>query len=177
MVTYQLSQRDFLDLHIAHRNRSVLAKWSFRLILSIAFIFLGLGLVSVAVRPNSQNLSGLVPMFAIPIMWAVLMWGSPWWAARNQFSKQSVAHGPRTMRLDSTGVHWRDEGSVFTLFVAPRASISSRNAHSHSIKWPRSEILLRKISCLARRQLTTRKSVHGPGFAGNDNSGCAPRDG
>ena len=112
-----------------------------------------------------------------PIMWAVLMWGSPWWAARNQFSKQSVAHGPRTMRLDSTGVHWRDEGSIFTLFVAPRASISSRNAHSHSIKWPRSEILLRKISCLARRQLTTRKSVHGPGFAGNDNSGCAPRDG
>ena len=95
----------------------------------------------------------------------VLMWGSPWWAARNQFSKQSVAHGPRTMRLDSTGVHWRDEGSVFTLFVAPRASISSRNAHSHSIKWPRSEILLRKISCLARRQLTTRKSVHGPGFS------------
>jgi hypothetical protein len=109
-VTYELTQRDFFDSFIAHRNRSALAKWSFRLIVSIVFTFLGIGLISLAVRPNSQNLSALVPIFAIAAMWVALMWASPWWAARNQFSKQPSAKGSRTMLLDGTGVHWRWNG-------------------------------------------------------------------
>jgi YcxB-like protein len=38
------------------------------------------------------------------------MWGSPWWAARNQFLKQPAAQGPRKVLLDLSGVHWRWNG-------------------------------------------------------------------
>lgn len=109
-VTYELTQRDFFDSLIAHRNRSPLAKWSFRLIVLIVFTFMGIGLISLALRPNFQNLSALGPLVAVAIMWSALMWASPWWAARNQFSKQPAAQGPRTMMLDSSGVHWRWNG-------------------------------------------------------------------
>ncbi|PYV50635.1 MAG: hypothetical protein DMG92_07000, partial [Acidobacteria bacterium] len=87
-VTYELTQRDFFDSFIAHRNRSALVKWAYRLIVATVFIFAGAGLIFLTVRPNSQLLSNLIPGFALAVMWGALMWASPWWAARNQFSKQ-----------------------------------------------------------------------------------------
>lgn len=109
-VTYELTQRDFFDSLLAHRNRSTFAKWSFRVAASIVFIFAGLGLVLLTIRPDAKSLANLAPVFALAAIWAALLWGSPWWAARNQFSKQPAAQGPRTMLLDSGGVHWRWSG-------------------------------------------------------------------
>jgi hypothetical protein len=109
-VTYELTQRDFFDSFVAHRNKSTFAKWSFRIAAAIAFLFVGVGLVLLAVRPNAQSLTNIAPLFVLAVMWSVLLWASPWWAARNQFSKQPAAQGPRTMLLDSSGVHWRWNG-------------------------------------------------------------------
>jgi len=109
-VTYELTQRDFFDSFIAHRNRSALVKWAYRLIVATVFIFAGAGLIFLTVHPHSQLLSNLIPVFALAVMWGALMWASPWWAARNQFSKQPGAHGSRTILLDSGGVHWRWNG-------------------------------------------------------------------
>ncbi len=109
-VTYELTQRDFFDSYIAHRNRSPFTRWIYRLIVTVVFTFAGGGLVLLVVRPNSQLLSNLVPVFALAVMWGYLMWASPWWTARHQFSKQPAAQGPRTILLDSSGVHWRWNG-------------------------------------------------------------------
>ena len=109
-VTYELTQRDFFDSLIAHRNRSAFAKWTFRLIVSIVLIFAAGGLVSVAVHRDTQTLSTFAPLFGLAVIWGALMWGSPWWAARNQFLKQPAAQGPRRMLVDSAGVHWRWNG-------------------------------------------------------------------
>ncbi len=109
-VTYELTQRDFFDSLVAHRNRSTFARWSFRLAASIVVIFVGLGLVLLAIRPDAKSLTNLAPLFAMAVVWSILIWASPWWAARNQFSKQPAAQGPRTVLLDSGGVHWRWNG-------------------------------------------------------------------
>jgi DNA-binding transcriptional LysR family regulator len=109
-VTYELTQRDFFDSFIAHRNRSAFSKWTFRIAVAIVFIFAGGGLALLVVRPNTQTLSNLAPLFAMAVMCGALMWAFPWWAARNQFLKQPAAQGRRTMLLDSSGVHWRWNG-------------------------------------------------------------------
>jgi hypothetical protein len=110
-VTYELTQRDFFDSLIAHRNRNAFAKWGLRLLLSIVFLFAGLGLISLAVVPNkAQAFSGFAPPFALAAMWAAVIWAAPWWAARKQFSKQPSAHGPKTVLVDAVGVHWRWDG-------------------------------------------------------------------
>lgn|GEM_PF-770499 len=109
-VTYELKQKDFFDSLIAFRNRSVFVKWAYRLMVGIVFLSAGGGLVLLAVRPSSQLLSNLVPALALAVMWGGLMWASPWWSARNQFFNQPGAQGPRTMTVDSSGLHWRWNG-------------------------------------------------------------------
>src|SRR5262245_34073634 len=109
-VTYELTQRDFFDSFIAHRNRSAFAKWTFRSIVAVVLILASAGLGSLAVHPNTQTLSSLAPLFGLAVMWLDLMWGSPWGAARNQFLKQPAAQGPKKILLDSAGVYWRWNG-------------------------------------------------------------------
>lgn len=109
-VTYELTPRDFFDSLIAHRNRSALVKWSFRVIVSVVCLLAVLGLLQLALRPTAQTLSTFGPIFALALMWVALLWASPWWSSRKQFSKQPGAQGPRTMVLDAAGVHWRWNG-------------------------------------------------------------------
>jgi YcxB-like protein len=109
-VTYELTQRDFLDSFIAHRNRSKFRKWSFRILVSAILVVVGVGLIAVAVQPNRQALASFGPLVVLGVMWVALMWVTPWWAARRQFSKQPSAQGPRTVLLDAEGIHWRWSG-------------------------------------------------------------------
>src|SRR5439155_17020319 len=110
--------------------------------------------------------------------WAVLMWGSLWWAARNQFSKQSVAHGPRTMRLDVRGFTGETKDQ-FLLYSSPRVLQYRPETRIDT----RSNGRAPKSCCgkspawhgVSSRQENRSTDL---GFlAGNDNSGCAPRDG
>ncbi len=109
-ITYELTQKDFFHCFVAHRNRSFFAKWSFRIVISIVFALAGAGLFLLVLQPSFQVLSNLAPLLGLAALWAVLMWASPWWMARTQFLKQPAAHGPRTLLLDSAGVHWRWDG-------------------------------------------------------------------
>ncbi len=109
-VTYELTQRDFFDSLIAHRNRSDFARWAFRLIVSVVCLLVGVGLLQFASHPKAETLSTFGPLFALAIMWVALLWVSPWLSARKQFSRQPGAQGPRTMVLDAAGVHWRWNG-------------------------------------------------------------------
>lgn len=109
-VTYELNQKEFYDAFISHRNRSAFSKWFFRILVSMVFLFLGVGLVMLVVHPDASTLSSLVPIIGVAAFWAAILWAAPWWGARLQFNKQPAAQGPRTMFLDSGGVHWRWNG-------------------------------------------------------------------
>lgn len=106
-VTYALTQHDFFDSIIAIRNRKKWAKWVFRLSLPV----LGLLIVfSLLTSPRSQLLSNLAPLVFFVLLWAFMLWGSPWWLARTQFVKQPSAQGERTASFDSNGVKWQWDG-------------------------------------------------------------------
>jgi hypothetical protein len=109
-VTYELTQRDFFDSFIAHRNSSVLRKWFFRIIVLTVFAFLAIGLLGAILRPYPKVWSDLTPLFFLAGFWVLLMWASPWWAARNQFLKQPGAQGPRAMLRNNSGIHWQWNG-------------------------------------------------------------------
>jgi len=109
-VTYELTQKDFVDSLIAHRNRSALRKWSLRLLVSIVFLLVGVGLFAYAVHPNNQILSNFLPLLLLAAFWTLFFWFGPRWAARKQFSKQPGAQGPKTVLLDADGIHWRWSG-------------------------------------------------------------------
>src|SRR5690348_14351856 len=112
-VTYELRQRDFFDAFIAHRNRNAFAKWMFRGIVTIVFVLAGAGLFALVFRHDRESASNVAPIVGLAFMWAALMWVSPWWMAKNQFTKQPAAKGPQTLLLDDAGLHWRwDTGSA-----------------------------------------------------------------
>jgi hypothetical protein len=109
-VTYELTQKDFLDSFIAHRNRSALRKWSLRLVVGIVFVFAAVGLLALVVRPNPQSLLNFGPALALAAGWTILFWATPRLAARKQFTKQPGAQGQKTLLLDPLGLHWRWNG-------------------------------------------------------------------
>ena len=68
----------------------------------------GAGLFLLLFHGGSTKYSA-TPPFVIAILWILVLWGGPWWAARVQYTKQPSAQGPRTMTLDDSGVHLRWE--------------------------------------------------------------------
>ena len=108
-LTYELTQKDFYHSFLAHRGRSAISKWTFRLLVGLIFLLPAFGLVALATGHESK-LANVIPLFALAAFWAVFIWGSPWWVARNQFLQQPAAKGSRKMTLDDSGVHWRWEG-------------------------------------------------------------------
>jgi YcxB-like protein len=106
-ITYSLTQHDFFDSTIAIRNRKRWAKWVFRASLPV----LGLLIVfSLFTSPASKLVSNLAPLLFFILLWAFLLWGSPWWLARTQFLKQPSAQGQRTASCDGNGVNWQWDG-------------------------------------------------------------------
>jgi len=104
-VTYELTKQDFVDAVNAHRNRSAFSKWFPRTFATIAFVLAGIGLFQLASRPNNQTLSNFAPLFVLAAVWAALIWGAPWLMAKRLYGEQPSLRGPRTMLLDSGGVH------------------------------------------------------------------------
>jgi hypothetical protein len=111
-ITYELTQKDFYDSMIAHRNRSALQKWAFRITVFFGLVLGGIGLLLAALTPHTEALTNLVPLAAVAFGWAVLMCGLPWWSARRQYRKQPSSQGSRTLAMDATGVHWRWNGGA-----------------------------------------------------------------
>jgi hypothetical protein len=110
-IPYQLTQRDFYDSIIAHRNRNVFSKWLYRLNKALALAGLALVIIfGVSVIPYAEWPSSYVPLFLLCIFIACLLWISPRLIAGSQFSKQPAVQGPRTVLIDSVGAHWRFNG-------------------------------------------------------------------
>jgi len=109
-VNYELTQQDFFQSYMAHRNRSFISKWSFRLLISIALLFAALGVVLLVIRRDAETISTVFPLFGLSAAWVVIFWLLPWWTARNQFSKQPAAHGTKRLIVQAGGPHWEGSG-------------------------------------------------------------------
>jgi hypothetical protein len=107
-ITYELTQKDFTESFVAHRNRRPFVKWARRSIvwvtlLGLAFLLFG------SIR--SGNTRALLPFFGVVGLWLLVLAGLPmWWGARRQFLKQPGARGVRTVSFDDIGAHWRWSG-------------------------------------------------------------------
>lgn len=108
-LTYAWTQKDFYNSFLAHRQRSVVSKWTFRLLFVFIFLLPAISLLTLATDRQTTFVS-VVPLFALAAFWAIFLWGTPWWSARTQFLQQPAAQGSRTMALDDSGVHWRWKG-------------------------------------------------------------------
>jgi hypothetical protein len=112
-ITYQLTQQDFVESLKACRQRSPLRKWMWRLLPAIPIGLACLCVVLYFTSSDSQFMSNLWPLLVLTAFWVVLLWVSPWLGARTQFRKQPAAQVPKTISLDSSGVHWKwDDGSL-----------------------------------------------------------------
>jgi hypothetical protein len=111
-VTYELTQRDFFESLIAHRDRNPIRKWLFRVVVSVGCVFTCIAFVLLFVDSSKQAISSLVPLLALGPIFLLLFWGRPWLAARTQFRKQPSAHGPRTVRLDDAAIHSQWDGGT-----------------------------------------------------------------
>jgi hypothetical protein len=109
-ITYELTQKDFTESYVAHRNRSALKKWSRQIFLWILCLFTAFILFGFLVKPSAEAARNLMPFFMVVFLWLGILWALPRWNMRRQFSKQPGAHGPRTVLLDASGVHWRWNG-------------------------------------------------------------------
>lgn len=109
-VAYELTRQDFSESYAAHRNRNALSKWSRRILVCIIGLFSAFLLFGFLVKPSVQIAKGLMPWFGLLIVWFGILWLLPRWNMQRQFLKQPGAHGPRTVLLDHSGVHWRWNG-------------------------------------------------------------------
>jgi heme/copper-type cytochrome/quinol oxidase subunit 2 len=156
-VTYELTQKDFFDSLIAHRNRSAIGKWTARVLVSIVLVVFGAGLLVLAMRPNAQALSNFVPLFALAAVWIVLLWAYPWWTARKQFSNQPSAHGQKTMLVDPVGVHWRWNGGSADVEWKNYIRILEVRISSFSIHRPLPSIYYRSALSLRNNCLSSAR--------------------
>ena len=108
-ITYTLSQRDFFESIIAIRNRKRWAKLVFRATLPFLVCVVAFATLKA---PRSQVASTMAPLLVLFLLWAFLLWGSPWWFARTQFLKQPSAQGSRTASFDGDGVKWQWDGGT-----------------------------------------------------------------
>ena len=109
-ISYELTEQDFSESYVAHRNRSALNKWARRIFIWTAGLFTAVVLFGFAVKPSVQAARALFPFLGLLIAWIAILWILPRRSMRRQFLKQPGAHGPRTLLLDSTGAHWRWNG-------------------------------------------------------------------
>ena len=109
-ITYELTEKDFIEAYSAHRNRSAVRKCIRRLFLwgiglTAASIFFGFLL-----KPSIEAAKGLAPFFAVVIMWILILVFLPRWTMRRQFTGQPGAKGQRIVQFDDSGAHWRWNG-------------------------------------------------------------------
>ena len=109
-ISYELTEKDFSEALVAHRNRNAFSRWFRRVFISVAILVAVLVLIGFAVKPSVEAARNLLPFFALVVAWFVVIWALPKWTMRRQFRNQPGAHGPRTVLLDSSGTHWHWNG-------------------------------------------------------------------
>ena len=111
-IVYELTERDFIEALLAHRQRTPFKKWSLRLFTLFVFGTLGLSLLVLAFRPNEETFLNIKPMLIFAPLWGLFVWGAPRLSARIQYRKQPSAHGQKSVLFDGWGVHGKWKGGT-----------------------------------------------------------------
>ena len=109
-ITYELTQKDFIESYVVYRNGGGWHKWVRRFFVGIAVLFTAFILLGFLAKPSVQAARNLLPLFGLVVAWIVLLRILPRRTMGRQFSKQPGAHGPRTVVLDASGTQWRWNG-------------------------------------------------------------------
>ena len=109
-IVFELTQNDFTEAYSVHRNSKVLTKWSRRLYVGIAALIVALSIIGFVAKPSVEAAKNLLPIVALIALWVAVLWVLPSWTMRRQFVNQPGAHGPRTVVMDESGVHWKWNG-------------------------------------------------------------------
>jgi YcxB-like protein len=109
-ISYELTEKDFGESFVAHRNRNALSKWSRKVFVWTVALCTTLAIIGFLAKPSAQGARNLLPLLALVMVWIAALWILPRRNLRRQFLKQPGAHGPRMLLLDSSGAHWRWNG-------------------------------------------------------------------
>jgi hypothetical protein len=109
-LKYNLTQRDFLESFITHRNPTAFLKWCFRLLAAMLFLLVIVFFVYFAKNPTLHTLAGAGPLLGMILIWFWIFVAGPRRAARRQFRQQPAARGLWTLLIDDGGIHARWEG-------------------------------------------------------------------
>ena len=108
-ITYELSEKDFVEAYKTHCSRGPSSKWRRAIWFVFLVIFLG-AFILHSIATNTSDISGYVVLAILAITWFVVIRWLQLFNMRKQFRNQPGAHGPRTAIFDLEGVHWRWEG-------------------------------------------------------------------
>jgi YcxB-like protein len=139
-VSYQLEVEDFRQGILAYRKKSAFLRWGIRLGAAFAIFLICLGIVLLALRPQSSTFLNLRPLFVLCVFWLILLWGSPYLSARQQLRGYPSAKAPIKLEVSDSGLHfqseyadsrlswpsfvtWVEEKTVFALFTNRRLFI------------------------------------------------------
>jgi hypothetical protein len=109
-ITYELTEKDFVEAYAVHRNGKALGRWARRILIFFLVLMAATALLEVAMRPSRETARNLTPLVLLIVMWIAILWLIPWWTMWRQFLQQPGAHGPRALALDDVGTHWRWSG-------------------------------------------------------------------
>ncbi len=138
-ITYQFSQRDFLDAVSTGRKYNAMLRW-FRYIAFLFFIFtvitFALTVWGIVLRRTPIVFSDVVVQLAFIVMWVGILWGLPRYEAGKQFRQQPAVQGERQLNIGPEGlvtvtpvsrsetswktfIRWGESKTVFLLFTSP----------------------------------------------------------
>lgn len=109
-ITFELTEKDFVEAHAAHCSKNPSLKWNRAISYGCLVLVLGAFIFYAIARDAPFDLTSSLPLLALAVMWFVIIRYYARWTVRKQFRNQPGAHGSRTVTFDADGAHWRWDG-------------------------------------------------------------------
>ncbi len=106
-ITYELTERDFREAFVAHRNARLAFRLATRMFgAGMVLLLLASVLAGILLPGGRQTLQSLMPVYLLFGAIVLVIWLGPWQAARSQFRGQPAARGPKTLTTTDSGMEW-----------------------------------------------------------------------
>jgi|SRR5579864_2555684 len=109
-ISYQLTERDFVQAYRTYRDRTTLTKWAGRTALWVSLLVVVSILFGLIAQHDDRLARSYLPIPCLALFFIFALEAWPRWVMKRQFRKQPGAQGPRTVIFDAHGVHWRWDG-------------------------------------------------------------------
>lgn len=133
-LNYTLTADDYRQGFKAIRKRRLMSRlmyWFGYFIIALALFLL----VATLIIGDRNQISNVLPLCFIALVWAAILWLSPWLTAR-RVTSGPVYTSPHTVNIDETGLHsrtpvsdgtitwpsivcWQEVDRIFAIFLSP----------------------------------------------------------